>query len=84
MALSPIGITEILKTQIYKKFLIFSEFFFWIFFYSSNIVFSLFYFLKFWFSILYIGSLWLKLATKSLKYYMHINFAILQKTRLSN
>ena len=32
MALSQIGIAEILKTQIYKIFLIFSEFFFFDFF----------------------------------------------------
>ena len=84
MDISEIGIVEILKTQIYQKFKIFSEFFFLIFFYSSKIVFSSFYILKFRFIILYIGSLWLKLATKSLKNDMHINFAIRQKNRRSN
>ena len=79
MDISEIGIVEILKTQIYQKFKFFSEFFFWIFFYLSKIVFSSIYILKFRFIILYIGSLWLKLATKSLKYYMHINFAIMEK-----
>ena len=84
MAVSRIGIAEILKTQIIKKIKKNFRFFYFIFLFSSNIVFSLFYFLTFRFSILYIGSLWLKLATKSLKYYMPNNFAIMQKTRLSN
>ena len=44
MALSGIGIAEILKTQMIKKIEIFSDFLFFIFFYSSNIVFSIFYF----------------------------------------
>ena len=62
MAVSEIVNAEILKTQICKKYLILSDL--KKKFFSSKIVLSS-YFLKFRFSILYIGSLWLKLATKS-------------------